>query len=366
MHNSVPVTWHPHSPGMQSVVDMSKDETLLAVDRERDRDADEVPETTAEVEVVVDKQGNEYSINWGCKDSIDELERAERRRALGFSPNRERRSPGSEEHFFQRVSPKDLTERTLSAEGINQVLMMEDAEDEDDAERPDLIDSDDDAPTVEVDNPVPDSDDEEEVPIRTSGTPTLWQSIDGSGRVRVQDRSLCPMDKAPTRAAQPRSPSMAVKKVGARRMRMRRGMTVDSGAADNVIPRRMIRGTKNKIRSSPGSRKGVFYVSASGGRIANEGECDFHFSSKDGEEESFVFQVAEVNKALCAVSYLVDKGYQVIFDQDVATGKDTSRISHKKTGKMIPLMRERNVWTIDAYIEEDDGAEAGSPFGRRG
>ena len=130
LHNSVPVTWHPHSPGMQSVVDMSKDETLSAVDRERDRDADEVPETTAEVEVVVDKQGNEYSINWGCKDSIDELERAERRRALGFSPNRERRSPGSEEHFFQRVSPKDLTERTLSAEGITQVLMMEDAEDE--------------------------------------------------------------------------------------------------------------------------------------------------------------------------------------------------------------------------------------------
>ena len=146
---------------------------------------------------------------------------------------------------------------------------------------------------------------------------------------------------------------------------MRRGMTVDSGAADNVIPRRMVKGKYNRIKPSPGSRRGVYYVSATSGRIANEGECNFHFQTKDGEKQEFTFQIAEVNKALCAVSYLVDHGYLVTFDQDERSGIDTSRITHKKSGKMIPLSREKNVWTIDAYIEEEvENTE--SPFGRRG
>ena len=44
-----------------------------------------------------------------------------------------------------------------------------------------------------------------------------------------------------------RSMATESRKVGGRRMRMARGMTVDSGAADNVIPSRMIRGKSNMI-----------------------------------------------------------------------------------------------------------------------
>ena len=73
-------------------------------------------------------------------------------------------------------------------------------------------------------------------------------------------------------------------------MRMARGMTVDSGAADNVIPRRMIRGKFNKIRPSKESRAGVHYVSASSARIPNEGECDFHFTTKDGKRRTTRFR----------------------------------------------------------------------------
>ena len=147
-------------------------------------------------------------------------------------------------------------------------------------------------------------------------------------------------------------------------MRMARGMTVDSGAADNVIPRRMIRGKFNNIRPSKGSRAGVHYVSASSARIPNEGECDFHFTTKDGNKENYTFQIAEVNKALCAVSYLVDQHNQVIFDKDDATGLDISRIINKKTGKIIQMTRERNVWTIDAFIEEEPNQD--DDFGRLG
>ena len=154
------------------------------------------------------------------------------------------------------------------------------------------------------------------------------------------------------------------RRIGTRRLRMARGMTVDSGAADNVIPRRMVRGKLNLIRPSKGSRAGVHYVSASNARIPNEGECDFHFSTKEGQEESYVFQIAEVNKALCAVSYLVDRHNQVIFDKDEETGMDVSRIINKKTGKVIEMTRERNVWTIDAYIDED--TDEAVDFVRRG
>ena len=137
-------------------------------------------------------------------------------------------------------------------------------------------------------------------------------------------------------------------------MKMGRGMTIDSGAADNVIPRRMVRGKNNKIRSSPGLRAGVHYLAANNARIANEGETDFTFDTAEGDEETWTFQVAAVNKVLCAVSYLVDHHMKVIFDRDEKTGVDTSHILHKKTGKTIKMNRERNVWTIDAFIDEVD------------
>ena len=70
------------------------------------------------------------------------------------------------------------------------------------------------------------------------------------------------------------------------------------------------------------------------------------------------------HKVLCAVSYFVDHGHHVLFDQDDSTGVDTSRIVHKKMGRTIRMVRDRNVWTIDAYIGE--GLEEGAGFGRQG
>ena len=180
----------------------------------------------------------------------------------------------------------------------------------------------------------------------------------------LEDLSVCTLPKEESAPQVPRRSKGKGKGQGPNILRMVRRMTVDPGAADNVIPRRMVRGKNNKIRPSPGSRKGVHYVSATNDRIPNEGECDFHFSTSDGQDESFTFQIAEVNKALCAVSYLVDQRNQVIFDQDEKTGVDTSRIVNKKTGKIIQLVRDRNVWTIDACIEEETDSSQG--FHRRG
>ena len=98
----------------------------------------------------------------------------------------------------------------------------------------------------------------------------------------------------------------------------------------------------------------MHYVAANDARIANEGESEFHFTTNEGDAEAWTFQVAAVNKVLCAVSYLVDHGMRVIFEKDDKTGLDTSHILNKRTGKTIKMRRERNVWTIDAYIDEED------------
>ena len=69
---------------------------------------------------------------------------------------------------------------------------------------------------------------------------------------------------------------------GGRRVRLTKGITVDSGAADNVMQRRLLRG-KSKVRASEASRQGVHYVAANGARIPNEGEADFLFWTREGQ-----------------------------------------------------------------------------------
>ena len=125
--------------------------------------------------------------------------------------------------------------------------------------------------------------------------------------------------------------------------KLARGITVDSGAADPVLPRRMVRGRGNKIRPSK----------ASANRIRNEGETDLHFDTEDGQKLNWIFQIADVNKALASVSYLVDHNHRVVFDQDLDTGEDIIFITNKTNGESIKMRRDRSVWVIDAFIDDD-------------
>ena len=126
---------------------------------------------------------------------------------------------------------------------------------------------------------------------------------------------------------------------------------MDSGAANNVMPRRMVR-NKTKIRPSAASVRGVHYVAANNGRIPNEGEVEFDFETEDGQPEMLVMQIAEVNKALGSVSYMVDHEFKVVFDKDEATGTDLSMMIHKPTGRTTRFRREKNVWILDAYVQD--------------
>ena len=149
-----------------------------------------------------------------------------------------------------------------------------------------------------------------------------------------------------TKPGRPQGSPTQTKTIGGRRFRLARGITVDSGAADNVIARRMLRGKCSKVRPSAASKAGVHYVAA------NEGEADMMFTTQEGNQLNWTFQVAEVNKVLAAVSSLVDTNHRVVFDRDEKTKIDVSFIIDKTTGTVTKLRRERNVWVVDAWIEE--------------
>ena len=82
-----------------------------------------------------------------------------------------------------------------------------------------------------------------------------------------------------------------------------------------------------------------------------------HFDTEDGQKLNWTFQIAEVNKVLASVSYLVDHNHRVVFDQDLDTGEDVSFITNKTYGESMKMRRDRIVWFIDAFI--DDGTEQG-------
>ena len=147
-----------------------------------------------------------------------------------------------------------------------------------------------------------------------------------------------------------------------RRFRMRRGITMDSGAGDSVIPKRMI--NKERIRQSEGQKRGLHYVSCTDHRIPNEGEIDLEFTTTEGNQESWVVQVAEVNKPLGCVADRVDNRCRVTFDQDDDTGEDLTCIFNKKTKKKTMLRRIGKVWVLDAIVTADMVANEQSDFSR--
>ena len=143
--------------------------------------------------------------------------------------------------------------------------------------------------------------------------------------------------------------------------RLKRGLTMDSGAHHSVMPKRLVR--KERIRPSAWSRLGLTYVAANKGEIKNEGEVDYHFTSRENRKMSWPFQIADVNKALVAVADRVDEGYRVIYDKDMDSGEDLTHMILKKTGEIMKLSRDGNVWVMEAVIDPEDAPES---FGRLG
>ena len=87
---------------------------------------------------------------------------------------------------------------------------------------------------------------------------------------------------------------------------------VDSGAAETVIPRTWF--PNHKTVEPEGSKRGVFYTTADGGTVENEGDTTLIMSSADrSHPRKVTVQVANVNKPLGSVSKMVRNGNRVVF-----------------------------------------------------
>ena len=128
-------------------------------------------------------------------------------------------------------------------------------------------------------------------------------------------------------------------------VKIRKGLTVDSGAADHVMPVGWL--IMFIVLKSIGSIKGVHYVAADGTRIANVGQQLIRFMTIDGTWTEIMFQLAAIHKPLISVSKLNETGYKVVFDED------KSYILHKKTKRVIHMRKERGVFVIDAYVSKN-------------
>ena len=121
---------------------------------------------------------------------------------------------------------------------------------------------------------------------------------------------------------------------------------VDSGAAESVAPPTMAPWVK--AQASEGSKKGQSYLSASGDRLPNLGEKTMDVVTDNGIPAKSTYQIANVTRALCAVSRVCDKGNTVVFEKDGGYIVDPH-------GVYTLIRRENNVYMLDTWIQKPSG-----------
>lgn len=110
---------------------------------------------------------------------------------------------------------------------------------------------------------------------------------------------------------------------------------MDLGAAESVVPYDMLE--EIQICESAGSKAGLSYIVANGGRMPNLGERHVRFKTKDGLSSSVLFQNTHARKTLAAVSRIVQKCNKVVF----SPGR--SYIENIRSGQKIDLVEAHHM-----------------------
>ena len=128
-------------------------------------------------------------------------------------------------------------------------------------------------------------------------------------------------------------------------LRIKNGITVDSGCSVFVVPSDWLKMFK-KVESEGQRRGQQFSAAAKDGKpILNEGQKLIDFVTDQGKKKAMLCQVARVNKILASVALICDRGNHVIFRSD---GGD---IVNLKTKVRTPFRRHGNVYVLDAWVE---------------
>lgn len=106
-------------------------------------------------------------------------------------------------------------------------------------------------------------------------------------------------------------------------------VTIDSGAAYNVMPEGML----PYLKTEDGRKKGVEYIVANGNPIPNKGERRVHTVTEQGQFINFLIQVTDVNKILISVGQRCEAGYTLQVRReggDLIDGKGNTLLFQKR------------------------------------
>ena len=122
-------------------------------------------------------------------------------------------------------------------------------------------------------------------------------------------------------------------------------ITVDSGAAESVLPKDML--PNEVLVEGDAKRAGVQYVAANGAPMPNRGEKRVRFrSGVDGSKKglnSIRFQVTDVNKPLASVSRMLDQGNTVVFTRRNGM---KSYVINDATGEKLEFEEKKGVFVM--------------------
>ena len=119
-------------------------------------------------------------------------------------------------------------------------------------------------------------------------------------------------------------------------------VTVDSGAIDSVMPRRIAHGVP--VKQTEASRQGLKYRAANGTSIRNEGERDLKGYTTEGNRVDVSMQVCDVTKPLGSGRAMLQAGNRVIFD------KGGSFIENKASGVRTNIEDRNGVFVFDIWV----------------
>jgi hypothetical protein len=122
---------------------------------------------------------------------------------------------------------------------------------------------------------------------------------------------------------------------------------MDSGCGCSVAPPGMC--PSYPINESEASLRGQEFTSASEHDLPNLGEQVLQVVMEDGKETTLSYAIADVSRALNAVTEVCDQGNRVIF------GRSGGIIENLQTGKQTPFKREGNIYALEYWVKPFTG-----------
>ena len=138
------------------------------------------------------------------------------------------------------------------------------------------------------------------------------------------------------------------------------GLTIDSGAAEPVIPEGMC--DNHLARKSLQQDAGM---TASGEKIENLGEKKLKLALSDGKVMAHTFQVTSVNKPLGSVYRICQAGQQVVCNPPGHPDESYTYIRNLTTGARTPMSLVNDTYKLQVCVDPNREMCAG-PFQGQG